>query len=505
MAVLISDREMGLEELVAVAVHGANVELVTEQSWLDTMQRSRQALEKALAAGVAVYGVSTGVGFHSSVAIAQDEQLDFAARLAQHHGCGVGEPFSDEEVRAIVFCRLVSLAKGYSAVRVELIQALCDLLNHGVIPVIPKLGSVGASGDLTPLSYLVAVLVGDREARYHGAVLPAREALFSAGLEPFVTEVKEPLALMNGTSVMTGVAALTVTSLVSLLVLADRTTALFGEVMGVRSGAFSPLPHALKFHQGQIDSAAAIRQSLDGSRLTDRPRPGGMVQDPYSIRCAPHVLGAARDAATWARTLVHNELNSVNDNPIIDPVSGEVVFAGNFYGGHIALAMDLVKVAAATLADLFDRQLALLLDSRFNLGLPETLVSYPGNGIKGLQLTTTALSALVAQRSGADSIQSRSTEVGNQDKVSMGLNAALNAAEAVHLLKHVLATQMIALSNAASLRDEQALSPAGSRLLACIRARSPVLEADRRLDHDIAELVKLVTELGADSTPLSGG
>jgi histidine ammonia-lyase len=220
-----------------------------------------------------------------------------------------------------------------------------------------------------------------------------------------------------------------------------------------------------------------------------------LIQDPYSIRCAPQVLGAARDALDWAAVVVEREFNSVNDNPIVDPESGDVLFAGNFYGGHVALAMDLLKTAAASVADLLDRQYALLVDPRFNAGLPETLVAYDGCGLKALQITASALTARAVQRSAPDAVLSRPTEVNNQDKVSMGLHAALNADEITTLLQQVTACELIALSNAAALRDEKRISPGGRTLLSSIRAISPVLDHDRRLDQDLQRLLQMIDDI----------
>ena len=265
------------------------------------------------------------------------------------------------------------------------------------------LGSVGASGDLTPLSYVASVLAGEREAYYEGEVLPAAEALKRAGLAAHRFAPKESLSVMNGTAVMAAVGAVTAVRLERALAACEAATALAAEVIHGRSQAFAPIAHRLKHHPGQIAAAEAIRTALDGSGMIDSGKEEGrIIQDPYSIRCAPHVIGAARDGLTWATQVLHRELNSVNDNPIVDPERGETVFAGNFYGGHVALAMDLVKIAAVSVADLMDRQFALVLDSRLNMGLPETLVAYPGCGVKALQITCSALTALAVQRSAPD-------------------------------------------------------------------------------------------------------
>jgi histidine ammonia-lyase len=494
--IIIDDGDVRLADLAAVALENRPVRLSTDPAWTAKLRDSRRALERSLASGHPVYGVSTGVGHGSSQRIDPDHAGEFAYQIIRQHGCGLGEAFSEIQGRAIVFARLVSLAKGYSAVRPNLLEALCSLLNRGVIPLIPSLGSVGASGDLTPLSYLAAVLAGEREAYYRGAILAADEALLRAGLAVFTFVPKESLAIMNGTAVMTAVGALTALRLERTLSACERACALAAEVLLGRSQAFHATAHRLKPHPGQVSAAAAMRAAMAGSRLIDAAgsQAGRMVQDPYSIRCAPQVVGAARDARVWAVGVLERELNSVNDNPIVDPQNGEAIFAGNFYGGHVALAMDLLKTAAASVADLLDRQYALLVDSRFNGGLPETLVAYGGCGLKALQITASALAARAAQRSVPDTIFSRPTEVNNQDKVSMGLHAALNAAEITTLLQQVLACELIALSNAAALRDERLISPAGRRLLAQVRAVSPVLLADRRLDLDLQRLVQTIDD-----------
>jgi histidine ammonia-lyase len=490
---VIADGDVPLEALMDVAFEGRPVDLSTAPAWAAKLQKSRTALERSLGAGHRIYGVSTGVGYSSKHVVDPAHVQEFAYQIIRQHGCGLGEMLSIPQARAVVFARLVSLAKGYSAVRPELLQALCGLLNQGVIPVIPMLGSVGASGDLTPLSYLAAVLAGEREAYYKGDILPAAEAMRRAGLGLHHFAPKESLAIMNGTAVMTAIGAINAVRMERTLAVCEAATALEAEVMFGRSQAFASVAHRLKHHPGQIAAAAAIRSALTGSRMIDSGKEEGrLIQDPYSIRCAPHVIGAARDGLTWVREVLHRELNSVNDNPIVDPDGGEVVFAGNFYGGHVALAMDLIKIAAASVADMADRQFALLLDSRLNAGLPETLVAYEGCGVKALQLTCSALTALAVHRSAPDTVLSRPTEASNQDKVSMGLHAALNAAEVISRLQEVLAALLVALSNAAALRGEAQFSKASRKLLDRVRSRSPVLTADRRLDHDLRHLTQAI-------------
>jgi histidine ammonia-lyase len=489
MAIRIDDGDVSLETLVEVAVGGAPVSVSSNATWRRRVTAGRAVLEEALAAGRTVYGVSTGVGNNSSRSVDAAGQIEYALSIMEQHGCGVGDPLSPVEGRAVVFARLVSLSKGLSAVRLGLLEGLCNLLNHDIVPVIPRWGSVGASGDLTPLSYVAAVLSGRRKAYYRGRQVDAAKALAAEGLQPYEFGPKEPLAIMNGTSVMTAVGILAVDRFRRLIERIEDTSALAAQLLLGRSQAFAPLVHEAKPHPGQVESARRIRQALRGSRLLDPPHKNGRpVQDRYSIRCAPQVLGSARDAVAWAQQVLAIELNSVNDNPLVDPETGQIVFGGNFFGGHPALVLDTIKVAAASVADLVDRQFALLVDEGHNMGLPETLVPYGGCGVKGLQMTCSALTELAVHGSFPDSVLSRSTECANQDKVSMGLQAAVHAGETVALLTRALATELIAVSNAARLRDESKLSPCGRQLLEQVRAFTPVLTRDRPLDADIARV-----------------
>jgi histidine ammonia-lyase len=497
--VVLDNREVALDTVVTVAAGGVRVAPSTNRVWRRRVADSRRVLDTALSAGATVYGVSTGVGNNSSRGVGLAEQIEFAISVMEQHGCGTGDPLTEAECRAVTFARLVSLSKGLSAVRPELIDALCGLLNHGIAPVIPRWGSVGASGDLTPLSYVAAVVSGRRKAYYRGRIVDAAKALAAEGLAPYAFAPKETLAIMNGTSVMTAVGILVARRFEQIVARVEQASALAAEVLLGRAQAFAPAVHAAKPHPGQVESARRVRLALRGSRLLDPPyREGRPVQDRYSIRCVPQAVGAARDALTWARQVLQVELNSVNDNPLVDPDTGQILFGGNFFGGHPALVMDSLKIAAASTADLVDRQFALLVDEGHNMGLPETLVPYGGCGVKGLQMACSALTQQAIQRSFSDTVLSRSTECANQDKVSMGLQAALSASEIVTLLTRALATELIALSNAANLRDQAKISPAGRELLREIRKRSRVLaDRDRPLDADIERVFTWLDQGGA--------
>ena len=499
---VISEKPVELAAIAAVARGALAVRLSDDPEWTARIARGRQFLEAAAARGQGIYGVTTGVGRTSWRRLAAAESA-LQVNVIRMHGCGVGPLLSEEEARGVMCARLVSLAKGYSGVRLELLESLARLINSGLAPAIPSLGSVGASGDLTPLAYVGALLIGEGEALRDGVRIPGAEALRAAGLAPFALAAKEGLAVMNGTSVMSALGVLAALRARRVIELGEHACALVLQLLAGRAQAFHPTIHRVKPHAGQIASARHILACLDGHAAeagNGKEAPKREIQDRYSIRCSPHLLGAARDALAWAEQVLATEVNGVSDNPLVDPDTGEILNGGNFYGGHVALAMDLLKVAFATAANLFDRQFALLVGDASH-DYPETLLPdewLPSterglhHGLKALQITVSALAALASQRSASDAVHSRQTECGNQDIVSMGTNAALNARAVVELAEQVLAAWLIALSQTAAIKGERVLSPQSRELVERVRAIVPVVRADRPLDK---ELARLVTEL----------
>lgn len=485
-----------IEEVVALAQGRARVALSNDPAYRAQLEASLALLRRALAQGQAVYGVTTGFGDSCEVAVPESEIRTLPMNLVRFHGCGTGTLFTQEQCAAILAARLVSLARGYSGVRPRMLEALCQLLNARVIPAIPSEGSVGASGDLTPLSYVAAVVAGEREAYVDGQLCDAAPALAHAGLTALALEPKESLAIMNGTSAMTGLACLAHHAALRLSRLATALTAMACDVLHGVPAHFHERISALKPHPGQLTCSRWLREDLQWNSDAQHSRPRDRLQDRYSLRCAPQVIGVSLDALQMARGMIEIELGSVNDNPILDPQSNEPLFSGNFYGGHICFAMDALKNTIANLADLLDRQLALLCNPVTNAGLPANLVGAPGPaaqahfGFKAMQITCSALTAEALKLTMPASAFSRSTENHNQDKVSMGTIAARDCLRIVELSETVAVIHLLALCQAVDLRAGANCHARSRELHAAVRTAIPAHREDRRMDHDIQQLLQ---------------
>jgi histidine ammonia-lyase len=501
--VVFGEADIGVDEVVAIAEGRVQAALSSNPAFVARLEAGREVLRGRLADGDAVYGVSTGVGASVENEVPTSLQADLARNLFRFHGCGTGATLAAPEAAAVVAARLASLARGYSAVRPVVLESLVALLVRGVLPCIPEEGSVGASGDLTPLAYLAGLVAGEGEALVGGKVVPAREALAAAGLAPVELAPKESLALMNGTSAMAGIASLVVVRAERLARLAAAITAMTSAATLGNPEHFDDGVLALKPHPGTLAVGAWIRALLAGGTSTAPAR----LQDRYSVRCAPHVAGVLVDAAAMARGVLDIEIAGVNDNPVVDPDSGTVLHGGNFYGGHLVYALDALKGAMAGAADMLDRQLVLLCLPETSGDLPANLVavaaerSVSHHGFKAMQITASALTAEANKTSLPAAVFSRSTESHNQDKVSMGMLAARDARRVVELGETVGAIVLLAACQAVDLRTRRGgRLPAGVVALhAAVRERVPMLEADRRQDGDIAAVLELIRE---DRLPL---
>jgi histidine ammonia-lyase len=492
-----------IEDILALATGGGRVSLSGDAQWRERVDGGAAFIDELWRQDATVYGVNTGYGFSVDRKIPRALVGELPRQLTRYHGCGLGRMFDATSTRAILAVRLASLARGYSGVRMVLLERLADFINRPILPLIPEEGSVGASGDLTPLSYVATALIGERDVMYEGRRRSAAEVHREIGQLPLKLAPKEGLALMNGTSVMTALACLAFDRADYLMRLASRITALAAIVLKGNLEHFDARLFELKDHPGQAQVAAWIRMDLQRCRDMDGAA-GRRLQDSYSIRCAPHIIGVLADALPWMRRQIETEINSVNDNPIVDGQNRKILHGGNFYGGHIAFVMDGMKTAVANLADLMDRQLALLVDPRTSHGLPANISGAcderaPINhGFKALQIGTSAWAAEALKLTMPASVFSRSTESHNQDKVSMGTIAARDCLRVLELTEQVAVATLLGALQGVDLRTRKAeldaslLSPEARELGAAVRRNVPFLEEDRPMDGELRWLLEQV-------------
>jgi len=503
----VGTRPLRIEEVLALAEGRALPRLAAGVR--ERMQRSYALVQDRLAQGDRIYGVTTGYGDSVRTDVPAEGSAELSLHLIRFHGCGTGRILEPLESAAVIAVRLCSLVAGYSGIEPAVAQRLCALLEHRILPAIPAEGSVGASGDLTPLSYLAAVLVGEREVLASAGLRPAAEALAEHGLAPLSLGPKGALALMNGTSVATALGVVAFARAERLARLASRITAVVSRAIGGNPEHFEEVVHQAKGHPGQVTVAQWIRDEL---RELGPAQPA-RLQDRYSVRCAPHVIGVLVDALEWSRRIIETELNGVSDNPLVDVEGGRIVHGGNFYGGHIGFVMDALKTAVANVADLLDRQLMLLCRPEESAGLPANLVGAPGDvrtyhGFKAMSISASALTAEALKLTMPASVFSRSTESHNQDKVPMATIASRDALRVCQLSEQVSAIVTLAACQAIELRGQAgqagqagetqpSAAPSGGEprgsLHARVREVVPPLHEDRRMDHDIASVLRLLS------------
>jgi histidine ammonia-lyase len=483
-------------DVLALARGERRVALDDDPIYRQKLARARTIVERAESDGGTIYGVTTGVGACVGTPIPPDLRNELPVNLMRFHGCGTGRILGETEAAAVVAIRLITLAKGHSGVRAELLERLCEFLNERLLPRIPEEGSVGASGDLTPLSYLAAALFGEREVTLRGRVMPTSEALAELGLEPLALLPKESLSIMNGTGVMTAIGAICYERARRLARLAASITAIVVDVTHGNRGHFDPRIFELKPHPGESRCAAWIRADLEFGEAANVPPPA-RLQDRYSIRCAPHVIGVLVEAISAAERALEIEINGVDDNPIVDPERGEILHGGSFYGGQICFAMDGLKAAVAGVADLLDRQLALLCVPETSDGLPANLVAagdVSHHGFKAMQISASALTAEALKLTMPASAFSRSTESHNQDKVSMGTIAARDCRRILELSETVAAIGLLAACQALDLREGGSQLRAPLALREAVRKVAATVAEDRRQDHDIERVLGLLRD-----------
>jgi histidine ammonia-lyase len=475
------------------------------------VERSRQVIESILERGDTVYGVNTGFGKLADVRIPAGQLAQLQTNLVRSHACGLGEPLSEPESRAMLLLRANVLAKGFSGVRPPLLELLVAMLNARVHPMIPARGSVGASGDLAPLAHLALVVIGEGEATYQGRRMPGREALAAAGLTPIQLAAKEGLALLNGTQAMTAVGALAAVDARRLASLADLAGAMSLEALKGTPAAFDARIHAARPHPGQIGSAAHLTALLDdseirNSHLTNDPR----VQDAYCLRCMPQVHGAVRGVLDHVAGILEIESGSATDNPLVFPgeeldladkshqeaAPPQVVSGGNFHGAPLSYAFDYAAIALTDLASIAERRIDRLINPDINEGLPAFLCSDAGlsSGYMIAHVTAAALlneCKVLAHPASTDSVP---TSGGKEDHVSMGMTGALKLRQIVRNLEHILAIELLCAAQGLDYRQPLQPSAAVATAHRTIRALVDHLDEDRVPAPDIEAIAGAIRE-----------
>jgi phenylalanine ammonia-lyase len=508
-SIKIDGNSLTIRNVYDVSIQDQKIDFPESKDFWNKLENSRNFLDNYIKKGFPIYGVTTGFGdsCHNQISPEKSEKLQKS--LVNFHGVGIGEYFSEEEGRAVILARLNSNIKGYSAITLNVAKLMKELLNHRITPVIPKLGSVGASGDLTPLSYLAAVLMGERKVYYKGNIVETLVAFNQEGLKPVKLQAKEGLALMNGTSVMTAIASLCWGLADKASKISDFITGATVEIIKGNDIPYRSKVSEIKNHTGQIASANYIENVIKDSKRVfkyeklldklgtikdnDYRKTELKIQDRYSVRCSPQINGVLRDTLIFTKTWIENELNSANDNPLIDAENEIIYNSGNFYGGHICGACDYLRIALANIADLSDKQAELIIDGKFN-NLTENLIAVLPkdsenyglfHGFKAAQISISALCSEINFLSNPVSIHSRPSESLNQDKVSLGTISSRKLKEVLDMLYFQLAIHILAICQAVDIAGKDNFGTFTKKVYNEIRKISSFVMEDRPLEDDV--------------------
>ncbi|MCL2216529.1 MAG: histidine ammonia-lyase [Defluviitaleaceae bacterium] len=513
------DETLTLEELIAVARRSSKVEL--HERTKAVVEKSRESVEKMLAEGRIVYGITTGFGSFYNKTIDPDETHELQRNLIESHAVGVGNPLPEDVVRAMMLLRVKSLSQGYSGIRLSTLEKLLEMLNKNVTPVVPEKGSLGASGDLCPLSHMILPLLGKGEAYYGGELLDGKTAMARAKIETIELEAKEGLALNNGTQCMTAIGALAVYDALNLLETAELSAALSLEALNGRIDAFDEQIHELRRQSGQKVSAAKMRENTAGSTFLydlNTEMKYSRVQDAYALRCVAQVHGASRDAIEYVTGIIEREMNAVTDNPLI--VRDRAISGGNFHGQPVALAMDFLGIALAELANISERRLERMVNMDLSNGLTPYLTDAGKGGLhSGFMLVQYAAAALVSENkvlAHPASVDSISSSNNQEDHVSMGTIAARKAAQILENVLQVIAMELLTAAQAIDLRRKgverggleikelpkwqdganlpTALGAATEKVYKKIREKVPAMMEDRVIAPDINKVAAMIKQ-----------
>ncbi len=486
--ILLDGETLSIEDVAAVASGNAQVSLAPEAR--EKMLRSRLVVEAAAAGAKPVYAVNTGVGKLADVRIAAGDLEQLQRNVVRSHACGVGEPLSEAETRAMMLIRANVLAKGFSGIRPLVAERICDLLNRRVTPVVPSRGSVGASGDLAPLAHMALVLIGEGEAVLDGRRMSGAEALAQAGIEPLTLASKEGISLVNGTQAMLAVACRELFASEVLADTADLVCAMTTDAQRGTPRAFDPRIQQLRPFTGQAESAARLTRFLEGSEIRASHLGCGRVQDAYSLRCAPQVHGSVRDTLAEARRVFAIELNSATDNPLV--IGEEILSGGNFHGEPLALQVDYMAIALTALAGISERRIDRLVNPTLNEELPPFLAGHAGleSGLMMSQVTAASLVAENRVLANPASTGSITTSGNKEDFVSMGMTSALKLKSVVKNTRWVLAIETLAAARALDF-----LRPlASSAVIEAVRLQIPKLSGDEPVSPHIEAVNAMIAE-----------
>src|ERR1700730_15816491 len=493
-------KTLTLGDVAAVALEGEQVRIAAAAR--PHILASRKVIDEIVARDIVVYGVNTGFGKLADVRIPNDELRELQLNLVRSHACGIGQPLSEPEVRAVMLLRANVLALGFSGIRFEVIELLCEMLNRRVYPVVPEKGSVGASGDLAPLAHLALSLIGEGESFFEGKRMEGGQALRRAKLKPVRLEAKEGLALLNGTQAMHAVGGLSIFRAKRLLRVADVAGAMTLEALRDTPTAFDPRLQEARPHLGQKAAAAHLLSLLERSEIRESHRKNDpRVQDAYSIRCMPQVHGAVRGALAHCEEVLLIESASATDNPLVFAKSGDVISGGNFHGAPLGLALDYAAIALTDLMSISERRTDRLINPDKNEGLPAFLARKPGVQ-SGFMIAHVAAASLLNEArvlSHPASIDNVSTSGGKEDHVSMGMTSALKLRSIVDLAENLLAIELLAAAEALEHRHPMKAGRGVERAFKGLRKHAKRLTQDRPPFGDIARVAEAIRRGDFDS------
>ncbi|MFX1487248.1 MAG: histidine ammonia-lyase [Promethearchaeota archaeon] len=492
--VVITLQGLGLDEVIDIARNLAKVDLSEEV--LERVERARKTIERAISEEEIIYGVNTGFGGLSDRIIPRKEVEKLQVNLIRSHSAGVGKLLDKEVVRATMLLRINALARGYSGVSLDVLEILVKMLNKQIHPLVPEKGSVGASGDLAPLAHIALAMIGEGQAEIGGTVMPSEKALKSAKLNPVRLGPKEGLALINGSQLINAIGALTVFDSENILKASQIATALSLEALNGRIDPFDERIHSVRPYKGQISVAKNITKLVKNSQIISE-QVGKKVQDAYSLRCSPQIIGASKDTIDYVRGIVEVEINSATDNPLVFPGNGDILSGGNFHGQPIAMAMDFLSIALCNIGNICERRVARLIDDKLSGGLPPFLVKPKGeeglsSGFMTAQATAASLAAENRCLSAPSSVNSISTNANQEDLVSMGLTAARKAKDILGNTEYIIAIELLCAAQGLEFRGLDKAGIGTSKAYRLIREVAPSLEEDTQLTPLIENAAELI-------------